>query len=84
MKRPTKRQIEALCKRISDAEDAMEQALARAYPVGMEVRCFIMYRQQNPSVGDVISHPGGRHAYVRLRLRVGKGEVRNVPAENIL
>lgn len=69
--------------RIEKAEAAMEKALMEQYPVGTTVRCYIQHGQVNPSIGDVISHPGGRHAYLRLRLHSRTRHVRDVPAWDV-
>lgn len=78
------KKIDALRERIKKAEAAMSAALERKYPVGTTLRFYIMYGQVTPSKGDVISHPGGRCAYVRVRLHSRTRSARDIPAANIL
>ena len=68
---------------IVKAEDAMEKALGRAFPIGTRIRCWIMYGQITPSTGEVIAYDGLR-ASLRVRLNSRKQEVRDVPVENVL
>ena len=70
--------------KIEQAEKEMEKALERAFPIGTRVRCTIMYGQITPSTGEVIGHPGGRDAYLLVRLNSRTKEVRHVPVENVL
>ena len=69
---------------IVKAEDAMEKALAKAFPCGTRIRCKIMYGQINPSTGEVIGHQGGRYAYLTVRLNSRTQEVRAVSVDNVL
>lgn len=77
------RNIRGLCERIRKAEEAMRKALEVAYPVGWVATFYIMHGQSTPSKGTVISHSGGRFAYVRVRLHSRTQLARDVPAENI-
>ena len=77
------KKIRSIGERIRKAEEAMGKALEIEYPVGTTVRFYIMHGQVIPSIGDVISHPGGRWALVRMRLHSRTKHVRDVPAQNI-
>lgn len=75
--------IGKLATKIRAAQDAMVKELERQFPIGTTVRCEIQYGQINPSIGLVIAHEGGEHAYVCVRLQSRTKEVRRVPASNI-
>ena len=70
--------------RLLECERRLDNALRRAFPIGTVVRAKIMSGQMNHSVGEVIGHPGGRHAYLRVRLRSRTKQVRYISAQNVI
>lgn len=80
----SRKQLAAAIERLERAETAMEKLLRRMFPEGTTVRFYIMHGQENPSIGTVIAHEGGRFASVRIRLRSRTEQVRSVPARQIV
>lgn len=78
------KKLNAKVKILEAAEEAVIKELARLYPVGSRVSLWLMCGQVTPSRGEVISHQGSRHAYVRVRLDSRKQEVRSITAGNII
>lgn len=74
---------EKLAARIRAADAAMEVHLAKLFPIGSRVSCYLMHGQRHPSKGDVIGHTGGEFAYVRIRLESRTRAVRNIPADEV-
>lgn len=62
---------------LKEAEANIKVRLMSMYPVGTRWEFNIMHGQKNPSVGVVVSHPGGVHAYVRFRLERKASAVTN-------
>jgi len=76
--------LQAATTRIEHSEAAMEQLLKKLFPIGDDVRCYkFMHGQATPTVGTVIAHTGGRHAYLRLRLHTRTRVMRDVSARNV-
>jgi hypothetical protein len=65
---------------IQKSQQRMTQALEREFPLGTNVRCYIMHGQVNPSRGQVIGYTGGSSALVRVRLESRTRDVRDVAA----
>lgn len=68
---------------VNKAQKDIERALAKEFPIGTTVRCYIMHGQVNPSIGQVISYPGGPYALIRVRLQSRKSKVRDISAWNL-
>lgn len=79
MSKPT---IAALITRIEIAENAMQDALERDFPLGSVVEFDIMHGQVNKSTGEVIGYTGGRYAYLRIRINSRARPVRDISARN--
>lgn len=62
---------------IVKAEKAMQNELARLYPVGMKIRVRAQSNHIQPTEVTVIDHPGGRTA--DLSVRWASGHATKVP-----
>ena len=80
---PRGQKLKAAMQRVERAEEAMVKLLEKMFPVGTTVRFHVQYGQINPSIGTVVWHKGGRHAYIGIRLRSRTEQVRTVPARNV-
>src|SRR3972149_5223890 len=68
----------ALIERLQVAE------LEKLYPVGTEVRVWLMHGQQSPSCGTVTGHTGGTFGEVIVRLESRTMQVRRVAVSEIV
>jgi len=66
---------------IARAEERVQAELQRLLPEGSCIQVRLQSGQRNPSQGVVISYPGGRYAYVGVRLT--GGHVRSVAFRDI-
>ena len=76
--------IKKLTKRLAEIDEQLIAELEKEYPISSVVDFYFMHGQVNPSRGEVISHPGGQFAHVRVRMFTFKGMVKNVSAEDIV
>jgi len=78
------KKIAQLLNAMQCADEAVIRELKLLYPEGSAVRVCLMQGQITPSNATVISHPGGKFGYVRVRLSSKKQAVRDVTPNDIL
>ncbi len=72
-----------LARRLNKAGADMEKGLETDVPVGTRVGCWLMSGQVTASTGEVIGHPGGPFAYLRIRLDSRTQQVRDVSVDDV-
>lgn len=69
-----------LAAKIAEAEEQLRTHLEHTFPLLTRVSFVWQFSQVNRSIGEVIGHPGSRHAYLRIRMDSRTQKVIDIPA----
>ena len=81
MRKSIEKQIKEAQQELVNADNKLKKLLAEKYPAGSFVDFYYQHNQRRLSRGQVISHPGGEFAYIRVVF--GKGIARNITIDSI-